>query len=43
MNWACLITAAVVGFAVAYYLVYARKVFKGPVVEVEPFQLSTAQ
>lgn len=41
MNWACLITAAVIFFAVAYYMIYARKVYKGPVVEVVPYQIST--
>lgn len=40
MNWACLITAAVIGFAVGYYCLYARKVYKGPVVEVAPYQIS---
>ena len=34
MNWACLITAAVIFFAVIYYLIFAHKVYKGPVVEV---------
>lgn len=40
MNWACLITAAVIFFAVAYYLIYAKKVYQGPVVEIAPYQIS---
>ncbi|KAL8994117.1 MAG: hypothetical protein Q9169_005830 [Polycauliona sp. 2 TL-2023] len=40
MNWAILITAAVILFAVAYYMMYARKVYKGPVVEIAPYQIS---
>ncbi|KAI4275921.1 MAG: hypothetical protein LQ337_002836 [Flavoplaca oasis] len=40
MNWACLITAVVIFFAVAYYLVYAKKVYQGPVVEISPYQIS---
>lgn len=40
MNWACLITAAVIFFAMAYYQIYAKKVFKGPVVEISPYQIS---
>ncbi|CAO1600487.1 hypothetical protein XANCAGTX0491_004176 [Xanthoria calcicola] len=40
MNWACLITAAVIFFAIAYYLIYAKKVYQGPVVEIAPYQIS---
>ncbi|KAI4137766.1 MAG: hypothetical protein LQ341_004996 [Variospora aurantia] len=40
MNWACLIMAVVIFFAVAYYLMYANKVYKGPVVEISPYQIS---
>ncbi|KAL8752072.1 MAG: hypothetical protein Q9184_005860, partial [Pyrenodesmia sp. 2 TL-2023] len=40
MNWACLITAAVIFFAIAYYLIYAKKVYLGPVVEIAPYQTS---
>ena len=39
MNWACVITSAVIILAVAYYVVYARKVYEGPVVEVAPDQI----
>lgn len=34
MNWAVVVTAAVLGFSVVYYFVYARKVYKGPIIEV---------
>ena len=40
MNYACLITGVIIIFAVAYYLLYAKKVYKGPVVEVSPYQIS---
>ncbi|KAL8648731.1 MAG: hypothetical protein Q9210_004812 [Variospora velana] len=40
MNWACLITAAVIFFAIAYYLMYAKKIYQGPVVEISPYQIS---
>ncbi|KAL9018144.1 MAG: hypothetical protein Q9185_004551 [Variospora sp. 1 TL-2023] len=40
MNWACLIMAVVSFFAVAYYLMYANKVYQGPVVEISPYQIS---
>ncbi|CAI6337604.1 unnamed protein product [Periconia digitata] len=36
MNWAVLVTGCVAIFSVGYYLVYARKSYKGPVVEVDP-------
>ncbi|KAI4191903.1 MAG: hypothetical protein LQ346_004571 [Caloplaca aetnensis] len=35
MNYSVLMTAAVVGFSVVYYVVWARKEFKGPIVEVD--------
>ncbi|KAL8837001.1 MAG: hypothetical protein Q9170_002690 [Blastenia crenularia] len=37
MNFASLMTGTIMLFAVAYYFVYARKVYKGPVVEVAPY------
>lgn len=39
MNFASLMTGAVMIFAVAYYYVYARKLYKGPVVEIAPYQI----
>jgi choline transport protein len=35
MNWSILVTGAVVLFSVFYYLVWARKVYTGPIVETE--------
>ncbi|PSN69517.1 amino acid transporter [Corynespora cassiicola Philippines] len=35
MNWAVLVTGAVVLFSVAYYTVYARRGYNGPIVEVD--------
>lgn len=35
MNWSVVVTGAVVGFSVVYYVVWGRKGFRGPVVEVE--------
>lgn len=40
MNFSCLMTGTVMLFAVAYYYVYARKVYDGPVVEIAPYQVS---
>lgn len=40
MNFAVLMTGAIMIFAVIYYFVYARKVYTGPVVEIAPYQLS---
>ncbi|KAL9598427.1 MAG: hypothetical protein Q9219_004517 [cf. Caloplaca sp. 3 TL-2023] len=37
MNFASLMTGAVMIFAVIYYYAYARKVYKGPVVEIAPY------
>ncbi|KAL8793290.1 MAG: hypothetical protein Q9195_004067 [Heterodermia aff. obscurata] len=36
MNFSCLMTGAIMLFAVGYYVAYARRVYKGPVVEVVP-------
>jgi choline transport protein len=36
MNWSILVTCFVAGFSTLYYLVWARKTYHGPVVEVEP-------
>lgn len=35
MNWSVVVTGAVVGFSVVYYVVWGRRGFRGPVVEVE--------
>ncbi len=40
MNFSCLMTGTVMIFAVAYYYLYARKVYDGPVVEIAPHQMS---
>ncbi|KAL8860951.1 MAG: hypothetical protein Q9178_002706 [Gyalolechia marmorata] len=40
MNYSILMTAAVVLFAVLYYVVYAKKVYRGPIVEVSPYALA---
>lgn len=37
MNYSVLMTVAVIIFALIYYVVYARKEFKGPIVEVTPY------
>ena len=34
MNYSVLVTGFVVLFSVVYYLLYARKVYKGPLVEI---------
>ena len=39
MNYSVLMTGSVVIFAVLYYVVYARKSYKGPIIEVTPYQL----
>ena len=41
MNFSCLMTGAVMIFAVAYYLLYAKKLYTGPVVEIAPYQVSS--
>ncbi|KAL8779351.1 MAG: hypothetical protein Q9194_001486 [Teloschistes cf. exilis] len=40
MNYSCLVTGAIMLFAVVYYFVYARKVYSGPVVEIAPLQIA---
>ncbi|KAL8691748.1 MAG: hypothetical protein Q9218_003097 [Villophora microphyllina] len=40
MNFSCLMTGAIMFFAVIYYHVYARQVYTGPVVEIAPYQIS---
>lgn len=35
MNWAVLATSVIAGASAVYYAVWARKVYRGPVVEVE--------
>ena len=35
MNYSVLVTGVVVGVSVVYYLIWGRKVFKGPLVDVE--------
>ncbi len=35
MNYAVLVTGAIVIFSLVYYLVWARRVYTGPVVEVD--------
>lgn len=34
-NWACALFVGIMGIASVIYLVYARKVFEGPVAKVE--------
>lgn len=34
MNWACLVFGVVIIFSIFYYIVWARKVYSGPLVEV---------
>ena len=36
MNWAVVVTVAVLIFSVVYYFVHARKVYKGPIIETVP-------
>jgi choline transport protein len=36
MNWSILVTGAIALLSAVYYLVWARKTYHGPVVEVEP-------
>ncbi|KAJ5059397.1 amino acid permease-domain-containing protein [Bipolaris maydis] len=35
MNWAVLVTSVIAGMSIVYYVVWARKVYRGPVVEVD--------
>ena len=39
MNFSVLMTGSVVLFAIAYYLLVAKKTYKGPIVEVTPYQM----
>lgn len=34
MNWAVVVTVAVIILSIAYYFAYARKIYKGPLIEV---------
>lgn len=36
MNYSVLMTGSVVIFAIVYYVVWARKEYKGPIMEVGP-------
>ncbi|KAL9129044.1 MAG: hypothetical protein Q9217_002414 [Psora testacea] len=38
MNFSCLMTGSVVLFAIFYYVTWAHKTYKGPIVEITPFQ-----
>ncbi|KAL8782269.1 MAG: hypothetical protein Q9213_005543 [Squamulea squamosa] len=38
MNYSVVMTAAVVIFAILYYIIYARNVYTGPIVEVTPWE-----
>ena len=35
MNYTSLVTGAVILFSISYYLIWARKIFKGPIIEVD--------
>jgi len=39
MNWAVVVTGGVAMFSVLYYIVFARKSYTGPIVEVDPHQM----
>ncbi|KAL6722352.1 hypothetical protein ACLMJK_001459 [Lecanora helva] len=39
MNFAVLMTGAIILFAIIYYYLYANKVYRGPVVEISPYQV----
>ena len=43
MNYSIVMTVSVVLFAVAYYIVYARKIYTGPIVEVVPGEASSIE
>ncbi len=36
MNWAVVVTGGVATFSVVYYIVYAKKSYTGPIVEIDP-------
>ena len=40
MNFSCLMTGSVVLFAVFYYVFWARKTYKGPIVEITPSRMA---
>lgn len=35
MNWASLVTGVVLLFSIVYYLVWAKKSYTGPIVEID--------
>ncbi|KAJ4987854.1 amino acid permease [Stagonosporopsis vannaccii] len=39
MNWAVVVTGGVAMFSVLYYIVFARKSYTGPLVEIDPHQM----
>ncbi|KAF2637584.1 amino acid transporter [Massarina eburnea CBS 473.64] len=39
MNWAVVVTGGVAMFSIGYYLIFARKSYSGPLVEVDPHVL----
>lgn len=39
MNWAIVVTGGVATFSVVYYVIFARKSYTGPIVEVEPHDM----
>ncbi|KAH8728986.1 amino acid/polyamine transporter I [Phaeosphaeriaceae sp. PMI808] len=39
MNWAVLVTGAVTLFSMVYYFIFAKKIYTGPIVEVDPHVL----
>jgi choline transport protein len=41
MNWSILVTGVLAIFSTVYYLVWGKKTYKGPIVEVEPRYLET--
>ncbi|KAL8835926.1 MAG: hypothetical protein Q9176_006610 [Flavoplaca citrina] len=43
MNYSIVMTGSVVVFAVAYYIVYARKIYTGPIIEVVPGEASSIE
>ena len=40
MNYSVLMTGSVVLFAMLYYVLYAKKIYKGPIVEVVPYSVT---
>lgn len=39
MNWAVVVTGGVASFSVLYYIVYAKKSYTGPIVEIDPHHM----